>query len=276
MRLRGKDIFLFFVIAALYLSGMFGTRNKTTVFFAIITLCDHLFFYIGCSAISSYRLNNPSAKYIEIKNDFIRKMLVRPFRLGRDYSAAEDDNRINLIGLVLHIINAFLFICFETLLFLPKIPAEPYTYHLLVPKYIGFNRYNIILTSYNEIIAAEGPMCFGILVAAICFVVMFLFERRIIKQDREKEGKQTPPKKAPIKAEWYSPLCLSLEELASRKNNKKRKFWYEESRLGEIDALVSVASENAELKIENKKGKRISFTVYDTLNEHKVFQGKFI
>lgn len=75
---------------------------------------------------------------------------------------------------------------------------------------------------------------------------------------------------------WKYILYTTLTDLAVRKNNKKRKYWYKTEQLKEIENAVSAASENAKLKIQEKKGKPISFEVMDTLHGCVVFTGFFI
>ena len=72
------------------------------------------------------------------------------------------------------------------------------------------------------------------------------------------------------------PLTTALADIAVRKNNKKLKFCYNKDQLEQIECLVKSASENAELKIETKGTKLISFKVLDTLNQRVIFTGLFI
>ena len=108
------------------------------------------------------------------------------------------------------------------------------------------------------------------------FVV--LFERQLKEHRRkiEKNTSKTPPSKAFKEIEWYSPLYMSLVDISVRQNNKKNKFWYDIEQLGQIENLVKSASKNAELKLETKENKIISFTVIDTLNNSVRFTGLFI
>ena len=69
---------------------------------------------------------------------------------------------------------------------------------------------------------------------------------------------------------------MTLVDISVRKNNKKLKFWYNTDQLEQIENLVKSASENAELKLETKDKKIVSFIVVDTLNKHVVFTGLFI
>ena len=71
-------------------------------------------------------------------------------------------------------------------------------------------------------------------------------------------------------------LYSSLVDIAVRRNNKKLKFWYNSGQVEQIESLVKSASENAELKLETKGNKLVSFKVVDTLNQRVVFTGLFI
>ena len=75
---------------------------------------------------------------------------------------------------------------------------------------------------------------------------------------------------------WTYELYSSLVDIAVRKNNKKLKFCYNKDQLEQIEGLVKSASENAELKIETKGTKVISFKVVDTLNQRVIFTGLFV
>ena len=75
---------------------------------------------------------------------------------------------------------------------------------------------------------------------------------------------------------WISELYTSLVDIAVRKNNKKLKFWYAKDQIEQIENLVKSASENAELKLETKGSKLISFKVIDMLNDSVRFTGYFI
>ena len=75
---------------------------------------------------------------------------------------------------------------------------------------------------------------------------------------------------------WRYELYSSLADIAVRKNNKKLKFCYNKDQLEQIEGLVKSSSENAELKIETKGTKLISFKVLDTLNQRVIFTGLFI
>lgn len=75
---------------------------------------------------------------------------------------------------------------------------------------------------------------------------------------------------------WQYPLHTALIGIAVRENSKKHKFWYDTAQVEEIGELLQGITEYAELKLERKGDKFISFTVIDTLNNHVVFEGFFI
>ena len=75
---------------------------------------------------------------------------------------------------------------------------------------------------------------------------------------------------------WTYALYSSLVDISVRQNNKKRKFWYDKEQLEQIESLVKSASENAELKLETKENKLVSFKVVDVLNQRVIFAGLFI
>jgi hypothetical protein len=75
---------------------------------------------------------------------------------------------------------------------------------------------------------------------------------------------------------WTYELYSSLVDISVRQNDKKLKFWYDKDQLEHIEGLVKSASENAELKIETKGTKVISFKVVDTLNQRVIFTGLFV
>ena len=75
---------------------------------------------------------------------------------------------------------------------------------------------------------------------------------------------------------WTYELYSALAEIAVRKNNKKLKFWYDKDQLEQIEDLVKSVSENAELKIETKGTRLISFKVVDTLHHRVIFTGAFL
>ena len=75
---------------------------------------------------------------------------------------------------------------------------------------------------------------------------------------------------------WITELYTSLTDIAVRKNSKKLKFWYRRDQIEEIENLVKSASENAELKLETKANKVISFKVTDKSANRLIFNGYFI
>ncbi|MBE6665862.1 MAG: hypothetical protein E7603_06570 [Ruminococcaceae bacterium] len=133
------------------------------------------------------------------------------------------------------------------------------------------------LHSFNEIIPAEGSRAFAVATALILLVFVVLFEHRLKEHRRkiERNTAKTPPSKAFKEIEWYSPLYFSLVDISVRQNNKKHKFWYKIEQLEQIKDLVKSASENAELKLETKGNRLVSFTVTDTLNNSVRFKGLF-
>ena len=273
-----KLIFSLFVLLVIYIGGLFGAKNHTRVFIALTTLAWHILANIYCSWISSYRFKNPTTKYIKIKNKFIRKIFVRPCSVGGIEFADKSDDRTNIIGLILNILNALLFVSLEVLLFMPPISCDTYHFTFVIgtrPRnytHLGFE-----LHSFNEIIPAEASRAFAVATALILLVFVGLFEHQLKEHRRniEKNTAKTPRKKPFKKTEWYHPLYVSLIDISVRQNNKKLKFWYDIDQLEQIDSLVKSASENAELKLETKGSKIVSFTVVDTLNNSIRFKGLF-
>lgn len=274
-----KLVFSLFVLLAIYITGLFGAKNHTRIFIAFTTLAWHILANIYCAWISSYRFKNPAAKYINIKNKFIRKIFVRPCSVGGIEFADESDDRTNIIGLVLNILNTLLLILFEVLLFIPPIHCETYHFTFLVgmrPRnytHLGFE-----LHSFNEIIPAEASRIFAIATALVLFVFIGLFEHQLKehRKENEKNTTKTHRKKPFKKNEWHYPLYMTLVDISVRKNNKKLKFWYNKNQIEQIENLVRSASENAELKLETKGNKLVSFTVIDTLNDSVIFTGYFM
>lgn len=115
---------------------------------------------------------------------------------------------------------------------------------------------------------SDGIFCtFFISIAVVCiaFAIFFLFKAF-------QEGIMAPSEND----KWTYELYTSLVDLAVRKNNKKHKFWYDRDQLKQIESLVKSASEHAELKLETRKNKIVSFTVIDTLDNRVRFKGSFI
>lgn len=77
-------------------------------------------------------------------------------------------------------------------------------------------------------------------------------------------------------SKWRYQLYTELVDISVRRNNKKQKFWYKFAQIKEIEDLVSAANEHADLKIESKGNKYVTFTVIDTVEDHIVFEGLFI
>lgn len=75
---------------------------------------------------------------------------------------------------------------------------------------------------------------------------------------------------------WIYELYSVLVYISVHQNNKKLKYWYNIDQFEQIEDLVKSASENAELKLETKGNKLVSFKVVDTLNQRVVFTGLFI
>ena len=75
---------------------------------------------------------------------------------------------------------------------------------------------------------------------------------------------------------WTYELYSSLVDISVRQNKKKLKFWYDKGQLEQIESVVKSASENAELKLETKGNKLVSFKVVDALNQRVIFTGLFI
>lgn len=75
---------------------------------------------------------------------------------------------------------------------------------------------------------------------------------------------------------WTYELYSALVDISVHQNNKKLKYWYNIDQFEQIEDLVKSASVNAELKIETKGNKLVSFKVVDTLNQCVIFTGLFI
>ncbi len=274
-----KLIYSIFVLLASYLSVLISVRNYTTIFIALLTLAWHTISNVYCAWISSYRFKNFAAKYIEIKNDVIRKIFVRPFSIGGVSSTSKNDRRTNIIGLVLNIINTLLFLCFEILLFIPKIPCDPYVFTLVIgtrPR--NYTHFKFELDSFNQIIPAEASRAFFLAMSLMFLIFVVLFENQIKEHRRkiQRNTVKTPRPKPFKKTEWYYPLYTSLVDISVRQNNKKHKFWYDIVQIKEIETLVNTATENAKLELKHNADKLVSFKVVDTLNDHIMFKGFFI
>ena len=75
---------------------------------------------------------------------------------------------------------------------------------------------------------------------------------------------------------WIYELYSVLVDISVRQNNKKLKYWYNIDQFEQIEDLVKSASENAEIKLETKGNKLVSFKVVDILNQCVIFTGLFI
>ena len=162
---------------------------------------------------------------------------------------------------------------------MPKIPCDPYVFTLAVGTRLRYYTHlDFELHSFNEIIPAEASRAFALVMALIFIVFVVLFERQLKEHRRkiERNTAKTPPRKPFKKIEWYSPLYSALVDIAVRRNNKKHKFWYDTDQLEQIEKIAKSASENAELKLETKGNKFVSFKVIDMLNDRVVYTGVFI
>ena len=192
---------------------------------------------------------------------------------------SKGDAKTNIIGFVLNIINTLLFLSFEVLLFMPPIPCESYYFTFVIgTRPLDYEHLYFELRSFNEIIPAEGSRAFAVVTALIFLVFVVLFERQLkVHRDKiERNTTKTPPLKAFKKTEWYHPLYTSLVDISVHQNNKKHKFWYDRDQLEQIEKRVTSVSQYAELKLETKGSKLVSFKVVDTLNNSVRFTGYFI
>ncbi len=196
-------------------------------------------------------------------------MYFRPIAIKGLYFTNEKDERINVLGFVLNVINFAVLLISEIILCLPKIPCAEYIYTIAfkVRKH-HYRHWEIPLYSVNEIVAAELPIYFMIAVFVFFFVLMCVYEYKDHKR-------QKTLAKPIMKPKWHTPLYFALADISVRKNKKKLKFWYSEDQLDKIEAMVKAASENAELLIERKGNRPVSFTVNDKLNNRIVFRGCF-
>jgi hypothetical protein len=205
-------------------------------------------------------------------------LFVRPCSVGGVEFAGKGDDRTNIIGLVLNILNTFLFVSFEILLLMPKIPCDPYVFTFAIgtrPR--NYSHFEIELHSVNEIIPAETSRLFAFAMALTLLVFVALFERQLKEHRRKikRNSAKTPRPKPLKKTAWCSSLYTSLIDISVRQNNKKLKYWFDADQLEQIENLVKAASENAELKLETKRNKLVSFKVIDTLYDRVVFKGLF-
>ena len=285
-----KFIFSILIILAFYVSILISVRNYTKIFIAFLTLFWHALANFYCASISSFRFSESDKHYIEIKNKFVRKIFMRPISIEGVETTSKSDNRTNIIGFVLNIINIVLFVSFELLLLLPEISCEPYTFLLVIgtrPR--NYEHLEFILHSFNEIIPAEGARVYAFILVPIFLAFVIIFNRKIKKhrESLERRTKKTPSpyeraphdrsvKKIIKRIECHYSLWESLVDIAVRKNNKKGKYWYNKDQLERIENLVKSASYDAELKIQTKENKPISFTVIDKLDGSVEFTGYFL
>ncbi len=286
LRRNGNHFYNVFILLALCFCGLLAPSVRQTVFLALLTLLWHAAANIACAAIASYRFKDPSARYIEIKNSTLRLLLVRPFRVGRATSSEKHDTRTNVIGLILNVINLVLFVSFELLLLLPKIPCETHYFpialsvHRRGPEVIV----DLPLHSLNEVISAWGAFSFALLVGTIALIFLALFEHQLSKLRRENE-RTTPPKERKripsprvLKKsfKWHAPLYKSLVALSVRSYKKRRSFRYKPEQLREIEETVREASKYAELQLTREGDTLVSFRVVDTKLQNTVFTGEFL
>ena len=74
---------------------------------------------------------------------------------------------------------------------------------------------------------------------------------------------------------WTYELYSALVDISVLQNRKKNKFWYDRDQAEQIESLVKSLSENAELKLETRGNKIVSFRVVDTMNNSVRFTGLF-
>ena len=74
---------------------------------------------------------------------------------------------------------------------------------------------------------------------------------------------------------WRFELDKSLVHISVCKSNKMDKFWYDIDQLEKIKKIVESASQNAELRLEMKGNKPVSFMVVDKTNNSVIFKGLF-
>ena len=74
---------------------------------------------------------------------------------------------------------------------------------------------------------------------------------------------------------WRFELDKSLVHISVCKSNKMDKFWYDIDQLEKIKKIVKYASPNAELRLEMKGNKTVSFMVVDKTNNSVIFKGLF-
>ena len=274
-----KFLYSMFVYLALCISILIGVRHDTKVFIAFLTLFWHVLAHFYCATISSFRFSASDKHYFTVKNQHIRKILIRPVPIEGVDTTNKTDNRMNVTGLVLHVINIVLFVSFEVLLVLPELSCEPYIFTLAVgtrPR--NYEHLAFVLDSFNEIIAAEGARAYALLMSLVFFVFVCILNRRIKKHRESPEGrtkKTRSPYRSSRKNKWHRLLYESLLDLSVRKHYKRNQFWYNAEQLEQIEDLVRSASQHAELKLEAKDTAIVSFTVIDARDHSVIFTGLF-
>jgi len=97
----------------------------------------------------------------------------------------------------------------------------------------------------------------------ICAALSMLFLRRAVDALYEVPG-------------WKCKLFTLLTRMAVHKNDKKRKFWYNKTQIGDIEGVLKGLSDDAELLIEEKNGVPSSFKVVEKTSGEVLFEGLFL
>lgn len=270
----GRYIWLLVFVLLMYLCSFASVKYRLTLFLGVLAFGYFLITNVYFSLVSAFRFDNPNAKYVNIKSKFLKNVYFRPISIKGVRFANEKDERINVLGFVLNVINFAVLLISEIILWLPRIPCAEYilTISFKVRKY-HFKHWEIPLYSVNEVIAAELPQYFMLAAFVLTLILLCVNEYKVHK--REKKKRTTPLAKPFVKNEWHSPLYFALIDISVRRNEKKLKFWYSRDQLDKIDAMVKEACENAELLVERKGDRPISFAVNDKLNDRIVFRGYF-
>ena len=106
---------------------------------------------------------------------------------------------------------------------------------------------------------------FWVLGTVVCIAFAIFFLSRALKVARHSSSQDLS---------WRFDLYELLVHL-SFKSNKRDRFWYDIEQLGKIEKMVKSASSNAELKLEMKENKTVSFMVVDKTNNSVIFKGLF-
>ena len=81
---------------------------------------------------------------------------------------------------------------------------------------------------------------------------------------------------APLeKIRWKSELINALCNIAAHKNNKKRKYRYDEDQLPQIEALVQAESKRATLRLVKRGRQVLAFEVVELSSKNVIFKGIF-